>query len=261
MAELQLKGREMKTRYLAFALMMIAGSASADAKFDEIAACMRGNLPDAVRAQQFKMTSTDVVGTRTLEGTIYAKREKGKLRLTLRVERPDDLDGSAYLLRESDGTREDDIYLSLPRVKNRVRHITGKQASQSLMATDFTYADFKQIQNAIVGGSGTVERADDGAHVVAIKSSQGPYTLSRLWVDKDKCVVKKGEFFEGDVLVKKLKNSNIKQSGKYWYASEIRLDDVRRGTFTEIKLDELKAVTDDKMSARYFNVNSFYEGN
>jgi hypothetical protein len=229
---------------------------------------MQANLPPSARVQQLEITSVDrAKGTRSLEANLYAMQEKGLLRMSLRIVGPPDLAGSAYLLREAEGEREDDIYLSLPKVR-RIRHIKGAQASQSLFGTDFSLADVRQIQSAYIGGEGKLgdEEVIDkrSVQVLTQKPAEGKpstYSLIRTWVDKDTCVPLKTEFYEGDKLRKRLTSpaSALQQSGKYWYLSEMEMADLKAETKTTVKLGRVMDV--EGLSSRYFNPSTFNYGN
>jgi hypothetical protein len=255
----------MIMKYLAAILtVFLALPAQADEASQKVIECMQANLPPTARVQELEITSTDrAQGTRTLQANLYATKDKGLLRLMLRVVGPPDLSGSAYLLRESAGEREDDIYLSLPKAQ-RVRHITGNQASQSLFGTDFSYADIRQIQSAFAGGEAKLETPAEidkrPVHVLVQKPLAGkasPYSLIRTWVDQQTCVPLKTEFHERDKPRKLLTTSAgaLKQSGKYWYPSEMEMRDLKEETKTVLKLGRVMDV--DGLSIRYFNPSSF----
>lgn len=256
-------------KYIAMILVVfLAIPAQADEAAQKVMDCMRANLPPTARVQELELTSIDrAQGRRTLSANLYAMQDKGLLRLSLRVLDPPDLAGSAYLLRETAGEREDDIYLSLPKV-TRIRHITGTQASQSLFGTDFSYADVRQIQHAFGGGESTLEAPAEidkrPVHVLVQKPEPGkasPYSLVRSWVDQQTCVPLKTEFHAGDKVRKLLTApaSSIKQSGKHWYASEMNMQDLKTETSTTLKLGRVMDV--DGLSIRYFNPSTFNYGN
>lgn len=257
-------------KYVAAILMvLVLLPAHAEEGADKVVECMRGNLPPTARVQQLELTSTDRAGgTRTLDANLYAMRDKeGLLRMSLRVVGPPDLAGSAYLLRESAGEREDEIYLSLPKVR-RIRHITGKQASQSLFGTDFNYADVRQIQSAFTGGESRLEEPSElgerPVHVLVQKPAAdkpAAYDLIRTWVDKETCVPLKTEFYEGDKARKRLTSpaGSLSQAGKYWYPGEMEMSDLKTETKTTVKLGRVMDV--DGLSVRYFNPSTFNYGN
>lgn len=255
-------------KYIAAVLLIVLTlPAQAADTFQSVLDCMRANMPPTARVQELEMVSTDRAGgSRRLKANLYVMHD-GLLRLTLRIVDPPDLAGSAYLLRETEGPREDDVYLSLPKAQ-RVRHITGTQASQSLFGTDFNFADVRQIQNAFTGGDGTLEPPTEidkrAVYVVSMKpkaEKASPYSLIRAWVDQKTCVPLKTEFYERDKPRKRLTApaTGLKQSGKFWYASEMEMQDLKTETHTKLTLGRVIDV--DGLSTRYFNPNTFSYGN
>jgi hypothetical protein len=260
---------ELIMKYATALLMVfLAAPALADEAAQKVMDCMQANLPPTARVQQLELASTDRAGgTRVLEANLYAMLDKGLLRLSLRIIGPPDLAGSAYLLRETEGDREDDIYLSLPKAQ-RIRHITGAQASQSLFGTDFSYADVRQIQGAFAAGDSKLEAPAEidkrPVHVLVQKPQEkkvSPYTMVRSWVDQQTCVPLKTEFYEGDKPRKRLTSpaASLKQSGKHWYPGEMEMVDLKTETRTTLKLGRIMDV--DGLSIRYFNPSTFNYGN
>jgi hypothetical protein len=251
-------------RYVtALLVLLLMVPAHAEETAQSVVECMRTNLPPSLRVQDFEMVSTDRAGgSRRLGGKLYAKAEDGLLRLTLRVLDPPDLYGSAYLLRETPGNVEDQIYLQLP--KDTPRRITGGQASQSLFGTDFSYADVKQMQNTFSGGEGKLEAPAEvdkrPVHVLLQKAQPAkgvPYSQTRVWVDQKTCVVLKAEFFEGDKPRKRLTApaSALTQADKHWYASEMEMRDLKEETHTVLKVKVQPSEKD--LSQHYFSPNTF----
>lgn len=233
----------------------------------EVFGCMKANIPQTLRIQDIQLDATDRSGgVRSLRGKVYAKREEGLIRVMLRVSEPANVNGAAYLVRET-GQREDDMYVFLPAV-NRVRHVTGNFANGSLLGTDFSYVEVKLIQNAFTGATGTLEAPEkiDGhaADVVSLQTpgtgKAAPYSKVKIWVDQKTCVALKAEFFSGETAVKRLTApaASLKQSGKHWYASEMEMRDLKEGTYTTLKITGVSS--DVNLGNRPFDPNAFHLG-
>jgi len=240
-----------------------------DAALDEVTRCMRANIPPSVRIQGVEITAWDRVGgERRLKGKLYGTREKERVRVMLRIEAPADLAGAAYLVREAEPGKSDEMYLYLPAIQ-KVRRITGQSLDSQLWGTDLSYNDVKQLQNAFEGGGTTLEpgaapyeqrevyalsftpRAEDGSR----------YRSVRTLVDKKTCVALKVEFTEpaGVRKILSVLPADLKQSGPYWYASKADLSDVRNKTHTRVVVTGVSS--GDKLAGRYFSPQSFYLGN
>jgi hypothetical protein len=232
--------------------------------------CMRGNLPPAVRVQDVELTSFDRSGkTRDMKGKLFVMKDKDKglVRATLRISAPPDLSGAAYLLRESAGDGEDQMFVYLPAV-SRVRRITGASADGSLMGTDLSYNDVKEVENAFSGSEVKLEPAEDldGRAVWALSMSPragqaSRYNLVRGWIDRKSCVALKVDFYENGEVRKELRApaSALQQSGTYWYASEAEMSDVKEGTKTRLRVVGVAA--SNSIPTGYFDPHSFYLGN
>lgn len=257
----------MLRRLLAGLVLATSLGAQADEAADKILSCMRSNIPDALRIQEVELTATDRTGgARMLKGRVYAYKEKGLVRATLRINAPSDLNGAAYLMRQTNTERSDDIFFYLPAV-GRVRRITGASADASLLGTDFSYNDMKEIQSAF-GGSVPKLGKDDvieqrSMHVLTLTPAAGTasrYSLIKAWIDQKTCLAMKVEFHEGGVLRKELTApaSAIERSGNFWYFSQARMRDAKEGTSTVMKIVGITEGGD--LPSRLFDPHSFYLG-
>lgn len=249
-------------------LMALAASlpAAAADSVESVLLCMRGNLPQTVRIQTVEVQAFDRGGgERQLKGRVYGTREKGRVRVMMRIESPPDLARAAYLVREADP--DDEMHMYLPAM-NKTRRITGAALDGKLWGTDLSYADFKRIQNAFDGAGATLEAPAEvegrPVHVLGIAPNAkmpSRYEKIRVFVDQKTCVALKTEFFEAGAVRKQfvVAAKDLKQAGKLWYAAEAQMADVQEGTRTLIKITGVSAGA--KLSASYFNPLQFYQGN
>jgi hypothetical protein len=258
----------MKNAVLVLAALVFSGAAQAgDAGFDKVMNCMRSSVPPMLQAENFQIESTDKAGaTRSLQGKFYAKRDGEKLRVKLYITGPSSVAKASYLVIEKQATSEDDMYVFLPSV-NRVRHVTGAFANGSLLGTDFSYAEVKEISNAFSGADGQLEGTDklDGhdVNVISLKplaTQKSPYKSVKAWVDQKSCFVVKAEFNTGNTVRKRLTVpfDHIKQSGKYWYLSQIGMEDLVKGSRTVMYLDGVDSSKD--IPSSNFNPATFHLG-
>jgi hypothetical protein len=241
---------------------------------DEVASllgCMRANLPATLRMQEVELISYDPAGpTRALKARLYATREmsadgKGEvLSAMMRVSAPKHLAGASYLVRETQDYLRDGMYVYLPSVR-RVRRVTGTFADGSLMGTDFSYFDFKQLQNAfgdlIPKHEGSETLGQRSTEVLTFRPRPGVesrYSGVRTWIDTKACVALKAEFMEGDKVRKRLTVpvSAVTQSGGYWIVTSMKMEDLVARTHTELKIRE--ANTAGEVPRSYFDPESFY---
>lgn len=261
----------MKRLSLLLALLAVLPAHAEDTV--KILDCMRANVPPTLRVQEIEFVTTDRSGgSRTLKGKVYTLFEKiptggGLVRAMLRISQPSTFDGAAYLVRETQDYANDGMYVYLPSV-GRVRRVSGTFADGAMLGTNFSYNDFKQLENAFVGSSAKLESSgmieDRPVNVVmftALKTPTGEasrYSGVRTWVDKKACMPLKADFYEGDKLRKQLTApaSALQQSGGYWYLSTLEMRDLVEGSKTELKVVGVTA--GHELPGTYFNPQLFY---
>ena len=254
-------------------LALIVAPAHAADSAQTVLDCMRANVPPAVRAQDVELAATDRVGaTRTLKGKLYALSEKtssgGSLvRAMLKIDGPTSYAGAAYLVREAEEAAREGMFVYLPSVR-RVRRVSGAFADGSLLGTNFSYNDLKLLSNSFVGSAAKLEGSEEldqrPVYRLTFKTVTGggsPYSTVRTWVDQKSCVPLKAEFFEGNTVRKRLSASAsaLRQSGKYWYLSEVEMLDLKESTKTVLKLGNVTSASG--LPGRYFSPELFYLGN
>ncbi len=247
--------------------LLLCGGAQADASPQAIFSCMRNNLPPSLSVRTVELSGSDSNGaTRLLKGTLSAAAtgQPGAVSVRLKIEDPPYLAGAAYLIRHSDSTQRDDMFVYLPSVK-RVRHIVGTLADGSLLGTNFSYDDFKQLQTAFDGASaqlGLGEDVDGRASDVLLLSpdpaEHSPYSSVKAWVERKSCVVIKAEFNVGKNVRKRLTSpaDALKQSGSYWYLAQMEITDLVDHSSTVLRTLGISNV--GTVSPQTFDPTAFY---
>lgn len=255
-------------RWLAAGLLVATGAVRADAATDKVLECMRANIPTTMQIREIELTATDRSGNdRLLVGKAYASREDGRIRALLRISKPRDLDGASYLMREATEGRKDEIFLYLPAIQ-RVRKISGASIDSSLLGTDFSYNDMKQLQAAFGDARLKLDkparlgdRTADVLHIEPAVAAEARYTRVLAYVDRQSCVALKAEFFEGTALRKELTVAPdaLKRADGHWYPSDAVMRDLKEGTRTRLKVTGVSGVGDE-LPARLFDPTSFWRG-
>jgi hypothetical protein len=257
-------------RFAMLLALVILAPAQAQEGAQKVIDCMRANVPPALRVQEIELAVTDRTGaTRSLKGKLYGMLEKtaaggGLVRAMLRMDSPDSIAGTSYLVRETADSLSEDMFVYLPSFR-RVRRISSSLADRSLLGTDFSYGDFKLLSNAFVGSSAKLEQSGDvvqrPTYTVLFKPLPGGtsrYNSVRAWVDQETCVPLKADFYVGDAVRKRLTApaSALQQTGKFWYLSQVVMRDLLEGTKTVMTIGTVTGVTE--MPGRFFDPNLFY---
>lgn len=238
----------------------------------QLLACMRANSPTRLRGQRVTMELREHGELmRTLRGQLYVKRDtvpgsgaNGTLRANLRITEPEALAGGSYLITQTQDYLHSGMYVYLPSVR-RVRRITGSVADGSLMGTQFSYDEFKQLQSAFGDLQATLETPTtlDGRDVeqLLFASAGGKdarYDRVRAWVDRESCLPLKAEFYDGERVVKRLSApaSAIQHDGGLWYLKRIDMLDVLADATTTLSAEPMAVVGSP---AKLFDPEQFYK--
>lgn len=239
-------------RWLLGIALLLPGAAFAEA-LPEPLQCLRSSVPPMLRVQEVELVVSErgqVV--RTLRGKLYAQREtvdgRSRLRASLKLAEPPALAGAAYLVRDTDNYLRDGMYVYLPSVR-RVRHVTGTVADGSMLGTNFSYYDFKQLQNAFGDLSASLEATGtlQGRPVYTVSFQGKPGTESRYsgvraWIDQQTCVPLQVDFFEGNQTRKRFTGAaaGLRKVQDWWQLDEVQMLDLKDGSSTVLRTREVR---------------------
>ncbi|WP_420466119.1 outer membrane lipoprotein-sorting protein [Panacagrimonas sp.] len=247
--------------------VLLGATVSAAADIDQIEACMRANVPKSLQVKTFELIATDRSGgTRMLSGRLYGRLDQDLIEATLRIELPADLRGAAYLVREAESGKGEDMFVYLPALQ-KVRRISGGMKDSPLFGTDLSYADVKQIAYAFTDDSLKLEREDrlEERPMWVLSMSPTPDNDSRFdrveaWIDQQSCMVIKADFMQAGEVRKRFVSSarHLAQSGPHWYVSQGRIEDLQAQTHTDLRIVDVFSGQD--LADRLFNPRMFYLG-
>ena len=234
-------------------LLAAAPTVAADsmqATVEEIRSCVTKNAPAKTMRQRSKLESVDRSGdTRTLDVKSDWKLYEGGLsKVIMRIQAPPDLRGSAFLMIEREG-RSEDLFSYLPEL-DKVRRITMRAAGGSLFGSDFSYEDMVRLQN-LAGAANTVVLADDeveGRSAWVIEATPTPGEASEYarvvgYIDKERCVPLKAEFYDAGGTVHKLLTvppDRVVREGEGWVPMEVAMENKQNGTRSRLIIREIE---------------------
>jgi hypothetical protein len=242
------------------ALALSAPALAALQTIDEVDACVEANLPAESSIQTVVMDAHDRIGAVTqTRARIYWRRFDDLSKVLVRLSDPPEMRGAAILMLETSGERND-ILMYLPEL-DRVKRVTGHMLSGSVFGTDFSYEEFEGLQGL---QNDNFERTLEGTEPVGgrptyiIESAVRPgfedrsaYRRTRTWVDQESCLPIKVEFFEAnDRLRKRLVTdpSSIETRGDRRLARRLEIEDLRDGTHTVMRVEEVDLEANVKAS-------------
>ena len=259
--------------WFAFApLLLLSGvcvpaALAAPETVSEIDACVRANLPEATSRQSVVMRAKDRVGsvTETRAEVFWKKFDDDLSRALLRFSAPPDLQGAGLLVIEQEG--RNDMFMYLPELR-RVKRVTGRMVTGSMFGTDFTYEQFERMQG--MADDASTQREPDAevagrpvyvlVHVPEAELG-APSERVVTYVDQEKCVALKAEFYEsGETLrrVLEVDPDRVLRSGVSWVPRRLVMKDVRDGTETELEVEQIE--TDVDIPRRVFTQSALEQG-
>ncbi len=164
---------------------------------------------------------------------------KGDSKMMMTFESPADLRGVTFMT-----TSTDNMWIYLP-AQGRVRRISGSMADQGFGGSDFSYKEMANISFADeteVEGMADAETGGQSAYLLSLREKDGD--RSRVWVDKDRFVPLQIEKLGGDGKpAKRVLFSEFQNQDSSWIPTLIRMQDLSRGSTTELKLEKLELNT------------------
>ncbi len=227
---------------------------------EEIQACVRANVPKGSVVEVVELRSRGRTGQ---ERSVVARhwwkqRTADRSKHLIRAEFPPDVHGSTFLIIEDDEKQE--VFSYLPELR-KVRRLQARSVSGSLLGTDFSYEDFRQLQDAMRDPRG--ERLPDAfvgdrpAFVMQLAPAVGsPYERILAFIDQETCVPLELRFHrKGGKLWKRLlaRTGSIRQTGTSWVVHSLVIRDLADETETELEIREIDL--EAELSDRLFSAS------
>lgn len=168
-------------------------------------------------------------------------------------DKPNDVKGTAFLTY-SHAIKPDEQWLYLPALK-RVKRINSKNKSGPFMGSEFAYEDlasqeiekysYKYIRDEKI----KTKEFPDGVDCFVIERypayEYSGYTRQVAWVNKDRYIAEKIEFYDRkNDLLKTLINENYQQYlGQYWRPDEMLMENHQTGKSTILRWENYKFKT------------------
>jgi hypothetical protein len=227
--------------FLAALLALCSLSAGAAEIPQVIRSCMQQNLPKSTSAQSIELRARDRGGyEQVLEADVYWKRyAEDQARVMMYFREPVDIRGARFLVVEKQP--QNDMYIYMPALF-KVRKVTSRNISNSIMGTDFSYEDFERLQG-MLSDLRAEQFPDDtlAGRPVHVLMSYPPetsgYVKVATYIDKESCIPLRIDLYEsGHELRKELsvKPSDIMQQDGIYYPRELVIKDLKQKTETRL---------------------------
>jgi len=206
-----------------------------------IKSCLQRNLPEITSTQSIELRARDRSGYESvLEADVYWKRHtEEQASIMMYFREPADIRGARFLIVGKQP--QNDMYIYMPSLL-KVRRVTSRNISNSIMGTDFSYEDFERIQG-ILSDTHAEQFPDDtlagrDVHVLmSYPDESSGYVKVATYIDKETCIPLKTELYErGHVLRKTLTvdPAAIRQQAGISYPAELVVKDLKDKTETRL---------------------------
>lgn len=267
----------LKTAYTAVAYCLMGGllapvlaTAAESApklpqSLDEIQACMQRNLVQRGALRDLDLDVADREGNgHKLRLKLYWKPSPtGDARVNVRLVEPLAMKDSSYLLLQNG--QNESVYFHLPP-EQRAIQITGKNTSEPLWGTDFSYGEIKQVLGLLYQGETT--RSGDSVHATrpafvldtATDLDTSGYSKVVSYVDQATCVLLKSEFFakpDKPLKVLEADTASIFTLDDYSVALDYTMRNLQEGTRTHVKMSDFTLL--ERLPEQAFDPAHFFE--
>ena len=218
--------------------------------------CMDKNTPATSSIQSIELRARDRSGyEQVLEADTYWKRgADGRSSILMHFSEPADIRGARFLIIEK--SPQNDMYMYMPGLF-KVRKITSKRISSSILGTDFSYEDYERLHGVFTNmrAEQYPDEVLDGRPVHVINSypeGDSGYEKIKTYIDTETCVALKTELFENNHQLRKMLTvnpSDIKKEGTIHVPRILLMQDLRDKTETRMVIQEIKtdAVLEDDL--------------
>jgi outer membrane lipoprotein-sorting protein len=196
-------------------------------------------LEKATTAQDRKATAKMIITDRS--GRVQARTlqimTKGNQKMMITFDEPADLRGVTFM-----STSSENMWIYLP-AQVRVRRISGSMINQSFGGANFSYQEMMNVSfNVDDKKVNKAEEAvfnDKPAYMLTMQEGDDSTERSHLWVDKALFLPLQMEKLDkAGKVVKRASFRDFTEQDSIWTPKLIRMDDLARGSKTEINLTE-----------------------
>lgn len=214
------------------------------------AASILKSMDDLMAAPQdrqaiVKMVLKDKSGKEKVREAIM--KQKGPYKKLYRYTKPEKQVGMATL-----SLPDDIIWLYMPALKKAIK-VTLLSKSQAFTGTDFSYEDMSGSSYGDRFTPSLIENPDENIYQLELmpKSMKSSYSKIIVYLDKKHFYPVKMEYFDQDQTYFKYATYSYKKKGKYWYAEEVTMMNLKKEHSTEIIITDIqfdKGISDEEFT-------------
>ena len=194
------------------------------------------------KTAKVKMVLTDKSGKEKIREA--EMKQKGQHKKLYRYTKPEKQAGTATL-----SLPDDIIWYFMPALNKAIK-VTLLSKSQAFTGTDFSYEDMSGSSYSDRFTPSVLDSPDPNIYQLALmpKSMKSSYSKIIVYIDKTNSYPIKMEYFDQEKTYFKNAIYKYKKQGKYWYAEEVLMTNLKKDHSTKIILTEIefdKGISDD----------------
>ena len=181
-----------------------------------------------------KMVLKDRSGKEKVREAIM--KQKGRYKKLYRYTKPENQAGIATL-----SLPDDIIWLYMPAFGKPIK-VSLLSKSQAFTGTDFSYEDMTGLSYDERFTPRVIENQDKSIYQLELmpKSLKSKYSKIIVYLDREHRYPVKMEYFNDNREYFKYADYKYKKQGKYWYASEVFMHNIKKDHSTSIQMTEIK---------------------
>lgn len=232
--------------------------------------CVMDNVPPALRVLDVVITTHDMHSDAKTSDRVafdaHLQDSDGLLAVSAIVSAPDDLEGAAYLFRQTSSGPE--VYYYSPEL-DRVRRIEGGAGAGGIFGSALSFSDFEDIERTLRSSSITlrsVKEADPSYIrrfvVLPSPAADAPFGRINMKVDTERCFIVEADIMNDagepirHMVVPREKLEQMEDT--FWYPRLIRVENFETRRVTNAEIRELHLP--DSVPAHVFAPDGFYKG-
>jgi len=232
--------------------------------------CVMDNVPPALRVLDVLITTHDMHSNAKTSDRVafdaHMRDKDGLLAVSAVVAAPDDLEGAAYLYRQTASGPE--VFYYSPEL-DRVRRIEGNSGTGGLFGSALSFSDFENIERTLRSSSITLRSVKEADPpyirrfvVLPSPTADAPFGRINMKVDTERCFIVEAEIMnEHGERVRHIvapREELEHMADSFWYPRHIRVENFETQRVTRAEIRELRLP--ESVPERVFAQDGFYKG-
>lgn len=232
--------------------------------------CVMDNVPPALRVLDVVITTHDMHSHAQTSDRVafdaHLEDRNGLLAVSAIVNAPEDLEGAAYLFRQT--AEGPEVYYYSPEL-DLVRRIEGGSGAGGIFGSALSFSDFEDVERTLRSSSITLRgvKADDPAYirrfvVLPSPAADAPFGRINMKVDTERCFIVEADIMndQGERIrhIRAAREALRNMQDDFWYPGRIVVENFETQRVTEAHIRDLRLPS--SVPEQVFDPEAFYKG-